>query len=137
MEEKKRDFFISYNKADKQWAKWIASVLEDNGYTSYIQAWDFRPGDNFVLEMDKALLRSERFLAVLSQNYLDSLYCQAEWAAAFTKDPNSEKRIFIPVRVADVAPEGLWAAIIYIDLFGVEEKEAEKKLKMYNRNTDI
>lgn len=121
-----KDFFISYNKADRQWAKWIASVLEKKGYFTTMQAWDFRPGDNFVLEMHKALVQSERFIAVLSEDYLTSMYCQAEWAAAFTKDPNSEKRLFIPVRVADVEPEGLFSAVIYIDLFGVDENTAEK-----------
>jgi tetratricopeptide (TPR) repeat protein len=126
--EEKKDFLISYNKADKQWAKWIAAILEAEGYTCIIQAWDFKPGENFVLDMHKALINSERFIAVLSQDYLDSLYCQAEWAAAFIKDPNSEKRLFIPVRVADIEPEGLLAAIIYIDLFGTDEEMAEQRL---------
>ncbi|MDR2999709.1 MAG: tetratricopeptide repeat protein [Fibromonadaceae bacterium] len=124
----KRDFFISYNKADKQRAEWIATVLEQNGYSCYIQAWDFRLGGNFVSDMQKALTKSERFIAVLSPNYLDSMYCQAEWAAAFTKDLSGEKRLFIPVRVSDVEPKGLLAGVVYIDLFGVEEKIAEERL---------
>ncbi|MDR2579423.1 MAG: toll/interleukin-1 receptor domain-containing protein [Fibromonadaceae bacterium] len=128
MNKDKRDFFISYNKTDKQWAEWIAAVLEQNGYSCYIQAWDFRPGGNFVLDMDNASVQSERFIAVLSQNYLDSKYCQPEWASAFTKDPNSEKRLLIPVRISDVKPEGLFAGIVYIDLFGVGENIAEERL---------
>lgn len=127
MREDRRDFFISYNQADEQWAKWIAAVLEVEGYTTFLQAWDFRPGGNFVLDMHNALKQSERFIAVLSPDYLDSLYCQAEWAAAFTKDPNSEKNLFIPVRVTNIKPEGLHAAIIYIDLFGVGEDEETAK----------
>ncbi|MCL2284361.1 MAG: FxSxx-COOH system tetratricopeptide repeat protein [Fibromonadales bacterium] len=126
--EDKRDFFISYNKADKQWAKWIAAVLKQNGYSSYIQAWDFRPGDNFVLDMHNALTQSERFIAVLSKDYLTSLYCQAEWASAFSKDPSGEKRLFIPVKISDAEPEGLLAGIIYINLFDAEENVAEKRL---------
>jgi hypothetical protein len=46
-----KDFFISYAKADQPWAEWIAWKLEDAGYSTVIQAWDFRPGANFVLEM--------------------------------------------------------------------------------------
>jgi hypothetical protein len=126
--ETKKDFFISYNQADKQWAKWIAAVLEAEGYSCIIQAWDFRPGGNFVLDMHKALINSERFIAVLSPDYLASLYCQAEVAAALKKDPNNEKRLFVPVRVAAIEPEGLFAAIIYIDLFGTDEETAEKSL---------
>lgn len=134
MKDDKRDFFVSYNKADKQWAKWIAAVLEntkkneDECYTCYLQAWDFRKGDNFVLDMQKALLKSDRMIAVLSKDYLNSEYCQPEWAAAFTKDPSSKKRILIPVRISDVKPDGLLAAINYIDLFGMTEDIAEKAL---------
>lgn len=124
----KKDFFVSYNKVDKQWAKWIAATLEAEGYSCIIQAWDFRPGDNFVLDMHNALINSERFIAVLSPDYLTSLYCQAEWSAAFIKDPNSEKRIFIPVRVKDFEPEGLLAGVIYIDLYGTDETTAGKRL---------
>ena len=127
--ETKRDFFISYTSADERWATWIAAVLEAKGYSCIIQAWDFRPGGNFVSDIDNALINSKRFIAVLSPDYLTSMYCQAEWTAAFTKDPNGEKRLFIPVRVADIAPEGLFAPVHYIDLFGTTDEEiAEKRL---------
>ena len=49
-----RDFFISYNSADRTWAEWIAWHLEAAGYTTVLQAWDFVPGSNFVVEMDNA-----------------------------------------------------------------------------------
>jgi hypothetical protein len=45
-----KDFFISYNSADRNWAEWIAWQLEEAAYSVVIQAWDFRPGGNFVLE---------------------------------------------------------------------------------------
>lgn len=50
-----KDFFVSYNKTDKEWAKWIAGTLEENNYTTYIQAWDFKPGNNFILQMQDAI----------------------------------------------------------------------------------
>ena len=128
MGEQKRNFFISYNEADAQWATWIAGTLEAEGYTCYVQEWDFPAGGNFVLDMDKALKNSERFIAVLSNDYLESVYCQAEWASAFTKDPNSQRRLLIPVRVANIKPTGLLAAIVCIDLFGKNETEAEQEL---------
>lgn len=46
-----KDFFISYTGNDRPWAEWIAWVLEEAGYSVVIQAWDFRPGGNFVLDM--------------------------------------------------------------------------------------
>ena len=68
----KRDFFVSYNKADRTAAEWIAWQLEEEGnYTVTIQAWDFTAGSNFVLEMDRATKECERVVAVLSPDYLD------------------------------------------------------------------
>jgi len=61
-----KHFFISYNKADREWAEWIAWALEEAGYSTILQAWDFGPGANFVLEMDKAAKEAERTIAVLS-----------------------------------------------------------------------
>lgn len=49
------DFFISYTRTDLSWAEWIAWQLEKGGYSAIIQAWDFRPGSNFILEMNKAV----------------------------------------------------------------------------------
>jgi TIR domain len=48
------DFFVSYTSTDKAWAEWIGFILEEEGFTVVIQAWDFRPGSNFVLEMQRA-----------------------------------------------------------------------------------
>ncbi|NEZ54165.1 TIR domain-containing protein [Adonisia turfae] len=82
-----KDFFISYNSADRQWAEWIAYVLEEHGYSVIIQAWDFRPGGNFILDMQKATADAKRTVMVLSDDYLQALYTQPEWAAAFQQDP--------------------------------------------------
>ncbi|MCD4845339.1 MAG: toll/interleukin-1 receptor domain-containing protein [Methanosarcinales archaeon] len=81
------DFFISYNNADKTWAEWIAWELENKKYTTILQAWDFRPGSNFVLKMQQAATETNRTIAVLSQDYLNAEYTQPEWAAAFNQDP--------------------------------------------------
>jgi len=70
----KQDFFISYNRKDKAWVEWIAHQLEEAGYTTAIQVWDFRPGRNFVQKMHHAAKDTEWTIAVLSPNYLDAEY---------------------------------------------------------------
>lgn len=123
-----KDFFISYNKADRDWAAWIAWTLEAAGHTTTIQAWDFRPGGNFVLEMQKALQDTQKTVAVLSEDYLKSSFTAAEWAAVFADDPDSAKRTLIPVRVRECKPKGLWNSLIYVDLLGLGEPEAKAAL---------
>jgi hypothetical protein len=122
-----KDFFISYNNADRQWAKWIAWTLEEAGYSVVIQAWDFRPGGNFVLEMQDATA-AEKTIAVLSENYLSAEYTHPEWVAAFAKDPQGEERKLIPVRVQKCSPMGLLASIIWVDLEGLAEDQAREEL---------
>lgn len=120
-----KDFFVSYNKADKNWAEWIAWEIEQAGYTTIIQAWDFRPGNNFVLEMQRGATLAKKTIAVLSPEYLKAMYTQPEWASAFSRDPTGVKKLLIPVRVSPCQLEGLLAQIIYIELVGVSPEEAK------------
>src|ERR687886_801898 len=123
-----KDFFISYNSADRAWAEWIAWQLEDEGHTVIIQAWDFRPGSNFVLDMQQAAAEAERTIAVLSPNYLSARFTQPEWAAAFAQDPTGEHGRLLPVRVREVALTGLLPQMVYIDLVDLDEAAAQAAL---------
>ncbi|NET37671.1 MAG: toll/interleukin-1 receptor domain-containing protein [Cyanothece sp. SIO1E1] len=123
-----KDFFISYNRFDKQWAEWIAWTLEEAGYSVVIQAWDFRPGGNFILDMQRAAAETTRTIAVFSETYLKSAYTQPEWAAAFAQDPSALERKLIPVRVKECKPEGMLKPIVYVDLVGASKVEAKQKL---------
>ena len=123
-----KDFFISYNSADKSWAEWTAWTLEEAGYSTVLQAWDFRPGSNFVLEMQRAASEAQRTIAILSPAYLDALYTQPELAAAFMRDPTGEKGTLLPVRVQKCDLKGILSAITYIDLVDLDETAAKESL---------
>jgi hypothetical protein len=123
-----KDFFVSYNSADAVWAEWIAWVLEEKGYSVVIQAWDFRPGGNFILDMQRAATETWRTVMVLSENYLNALYTQPEWAAVFNRDPASLARKLLPIRITPCKPTGMLATVSYIDFVGVTEPGAEELL---------
>ena len=123
-----KDFFISYTGNDRTWAEWVAWVLEEAGYSVVIQAWDFRVGGNFVLDMQRATVEATRTIAVLSSLYLEKSFPQPEWAAAFAQDPTSQERKLIPVRVEDCNPPGLLRQIVYVDVFNCDEAEAQQRL---------
>lgn len=108
-----KDFFISYTHADKTWAEWIAFQLEAAGYTTILQAWDFRPGSNFLLEMDTAARIVKRTIVVLTPDYFQSGFTPSEWAAAFRRDPKGKQHLLVPVRVEPCDVEGLLGSIIY------------------------
>jgi hypothetical protein len=121
-------FFISYNHADEAWAEWIAWQLEAAGYSTTVQAWDFGPGSNFVLEMQRATAEAERTIAVVSPDFLKSPYTAPEWAAAFAQDPSAQERKLIPVRVRPCQADGLLAPLVRIDLVGLDETAAAAAL---------
>lgn len=116
--------FISYTKADENWARWIGSVLMSAGYTVTVQYKSFLPGTNFVEQMDEAIKNSVRTIAVLSPNYLKSDFAAAEWQAAFRDDPLGQKRKLVPVRISKVTVSGLLGSVVYADLFDLTEESA-------------
>jgi hypothetical protein len=127
MTSESKDFFISYTSADLRWAEWIADQLEGAGYSTVLQAWDFRPGDNFVVRMSQALIAAERVLAVFSSAYFDSAYATDEWTAALVRAEHAIDRL-LPVRVERCRIPPLVANRVYIDLVGLDEPAAEASL---------
>ena len=107
--------------------KWIAWQLENTGYTTVLQDWDFRPGANFLLEMQDAV-KTKYILAILSPDYLDASFTQSEWAAAYARDPMGKQRLLVPVRVRNCDPQGLLHTLIFIDLVDLDETKAKKAL---------
>jgi hypothetical protein len=119
------DFFVSYTSADKAWAEWIGFVLEEEGFSVVIQAWDFRPGSNFLLEMQKAATEADRTIMVLTPDYLKSQFASPEWAAAFAQDPEGLKRKLVPVMVRQCQPSGLLSSVVHISLVDEGESAAQ------------
>jgi DNA-binding transcriptional LysR family regulator len=123
-----RDFFISYTQADRSWAEWIGWILEESGYRVLVQVWDFVPGTNFTQQMHDGTAHAARTIAVLSDDYLKSVYGKPEWLAAWQQDPDGAQRKLIPIRVANCDRPGLLAAVVGFDLFGHPEPQARARL---------
>jgi hypothetical protein len=122
------DFFISYTKANRGWAEWIAWQVEAAGFTTVMQAWDFRPGRDWTHAMHDAMANSRRTVAVLSPDYLASVHGEAEWRAAYASDPTGEGGVLLPVRVAECEPPGLLKTRVFVDLVGLDERAAQAAL---------
>jgi len=124
-----REFFISYTQADRAWAEWMAWVLEEDGYTVLIQAWDFVPGSNWIQGMRAGVSGAVRTIAVLSDDYLASEYGTAEWEAAWARDPRGAARKLLTVRVKPCHRPDFLAGVVGVDLFGISEGEARARLR--------
>lgn len=123
-----KDFFVSYNKENKAWAKWVAGTLEENNYTVYLQAWDISPGDDFIARMNEFLKLSRNYIAIWSSSFADSSYCKKELQTAFNEQLSGNIALFLPIRVEDVPLDPLYQTTVYIDLFSQDEAGATKLL---------
>jgi TIR domain-containing protein len=121
------DFFVSRTGKDKEYAIWIAWHLEQAGYPVLIQDWDFRTGSDFLERMQEALQMAERILAVVSKAYFESHWSTVEWRDALFPDNQGRERLVL-VRIDKVEMPPLLRSRIYIDLTGLNEKDALKAL---------
>jgi tetratricopeptide (TPR) repeat protein len=102
--------------------------LEEDGHRVLVQAWDFVSGTNWIQGMHAGTRDAARTIAVLSRDYLTSVYGGAEWRAAWASDPEGTGRKLLTVRVADCDRPGLLAGVVGVDLFGLAEEEAKARL---------
>lgn len=123
------DFFVSYTQEDRDWAEWIAWWLEEDGYRVLIQAWDMVAGSHWVSRMDQGVQRAARMVAVVSPDYLSSVYGGAEWQAVWAGDPQGQRRKLITVRIRGERPAGLLRGVVGIDLVGLPEAVARRRLR--------
>jgi len=120
-----KDFFISYTKKDAKFATWVAELLERSGYTVIIQEWDFRPGDNLVANIHKALIECKKLIVILSEDYLKSGWCEAEWTSKYAEQMVLNEQRIVPIKIGPVNTRGLLSSLIYIDIVDKSEKDAE------------
>lgn len=124
-----KDFFVSYTGSDLHYATWVAEILENNGFKVTIQAWDFKAGDNFVSKINEALLDCKKLIVILSNSYLKSKWCEAEWTSKLAEQIKLNERRIIPIRIENVVNlSGLLSPIVYIDIVDKSEDEATREI---------
>ncbi len=128
-EDDQKDFYISHDEEDREWADWIAWHLEKmGGYTCINPSWDFLAGSNIVHNVHEAVQQAKCTLAVLSPNYLKSSSTQAEWKAALYQDPTGKSGKLLPILVSECELQGLLAPIVPVDLKQCDVQTALRRL---------
>jgi TolB-like protein len=94
------EIFISYRRADAEWARLLHSQLRAEGIEAWYDAL-VGPGQDWRLATAKALEASEIFVLLFSANAAQSSDIAKELAAA-----TLEKKLVIPVRLENISPKG-------------------------------
>lgn len=114
------DFFVSRAGIDAPFADAIGRILEGAGHAVVLQQWDFA-NRNFMERMHAALSSGARVIALLSNAYLTSEHCEAEWLNAIADDPLNTRARLIVLRVGECTPRGLLTALAYWDLVPIRD----------------
>src|SRR5579862_8350962 len=94
------EIFISYRRADEAWARLLYGQLRAVGMEAWYDAL-VGPGEDWRIATAKALQASRIFVLLFSSNAAQSSDIAKELAAAVF-----EKKLIIPVRLEDIAPDG-------------------------------
>jgi formylglycine-generating enzyme required for sulfatase activity len=124
-----KDFFISYHSSDRPWAEWIAWVLEENGYTTRLRHWDFRPDGNIILNLHMAASPGKQQIIVLiSEQYLKTQAPIGEWPDDFNKRLQAASFRLIPMLIEDCQLTGALTTCPTVILSNKTETEAEREV---------
>src|SRR5579875_2940330 len=124
----KKDFFINCAPQDTAWARWVAWQLEEEHYQVILPDWDFLPGSNTILELHKAVMDTERTIAIFTPHYVNILHTLSDWTVTYKRDMAGEQKLLLPIRVLPCEAEGNLSTVRPIDIYGHDENTARQLL---------
>jgi tetratricopeptide (TPR) repeat protein/predicted MPP superfamily phosphohydrolase len=127
---KKSDFFITYHHSDEMAARWIAAVLKQAQFSTLSDSWDFVPGEAPIDKIGYMFTVSRNGMALISGKFL-----QGDLVKSFGKSRNPFSKGFLVaegivfmVRIEVCEIEKILGGVEYLDLAGIKEAEAVKRL---------
>lgn len=125
------DIFVSYSSTDRDWAFWIARLLQQLGHTPHIHEWEIAGGGDITRWIEERLERADYVLCIVSREYLAKPYSSWERQAAMWSAAKSRPNFVLPVFVEDCEAPTWLAHLVRCDLYGVGEEEARARLVRY------
>lgn len=108
--------FISHSSEDEEYAREIATRLEDQGIDVWYDGWSLKPGDSIISKIEAGIEGADVLLVLLSKASLKSSWVQAEINASFNKMLSDRNIRVIPVLIEDVEVPLLLRDRQYVDL---------------------
>lgn len=99
---KEYDIFISYNKADVEFAEQLVTAIENQEYNGrklrcFYDSWDIEVGENILLKIENALSNSRFVGLIMSPDWLKSDWTKLERFVPVYEDPAGIKGRIIPI----------------------------------------
>ena len=120
--------FISCGREDKDSARLIKSKLESIGMGVWIDEGELLAGDSLIATISKRVDDADFLVALVSENSIDSEWCQKENSLAIIDGIKSRRTKVIPVRVGDVEMPRTLADALYLDFVSVNAEESASEI---------
>jgi tetratricopeptide (TPR) repeat protein len=91
------DVFISYNRAQEEWAEGLARRLRDAGLRVWFAPWSLRPGEAWIRGLERGVQESHYFVAVASPEWVEAAWPNLEAQMATLLDPAARAGRIIPL----------------------------------------
>lgn len=96
------DIFISYNKADVEFAEQLVRAIEKQKYNGrklrcFYDSWDIAPGENILLRIEEGLSNSRFIGLIISPDWLKSDWTTLERVIPVHEDPAGLKGKIVPI----------------------------------------
>jgi len=107
--------FISYCRADSQFAQRLLRSLEKAGLDIWIDARELKAGDSLLDRIHFAINSANFFLVLLSSHSVNSKWVQQELKFAFTRQLKNNERFVIPLLIDNCAIPTFLEDRVYVD----------------------
>ncbi|MEY9842381.1 TIR domain-containing protein, partial [Streptacidiphilus sp. EB103A] len=108
------DVFVSYAHEDGPWATTLAENLHRLGLEVFLDRWELVAGELLAARLQEGLAKADVLVAVVSQSWVDSGWCNEEFAAALAASVAAQQRV-IPVLLGEVNLPAFIASRLYVD----------------------
>ena len=132
LKEYEYDAFVSYNKADVDFAEKLVRRIEKESINGepikvFFSEWDIEPGENILLRIEKAEPSSRFIIPIMSPDWLKSDWTTLERVIPVHDDPAGLKARIIPVMQRNCEPPPSMRILRWLDFRTDSNFERESK----------
>ncbi len=107
--------FLSYNHRDKEVVHEVAKQLEELKFHVWLDEWDLKIGDSLFERISESINQVDFLAAFISENSLNSRWCQKELSLAMTGEVSTKEITVLPVLLDDAGMPASLADKFYLD----------------------
>jgi len=96
--------FISYSKDARPWAEKLSESLENKGVPTWTDFKSIKPGQRWIVEIQRALDDAQYFLIVIGPKNQIGEWQDREWQGALQRTWADPKKQIIPVLIDNATP---------------------------------